>query len=206
MLERFEEWRRQYKDMDYEEQRAFYSWVAKTFPSQVHFDLPGFIGALDRFTWELGEYSVLEVGGWRGELAAEILGRTDQIKEWVNYEIAEPLLDNIKCDDPRYRMVIPDDFVWNIDLFEGDVLVASDMIEHISGDHLALLVENLPDSVKRIAFKSPLGHWTQPNGWVGYYGSHILELGWPDVSALLYRHDFVEAGRSGTVRIWKRDV
>ena len=203
-MERFEEWRRRYKDMTYQEQLAFYDWVGRAYPHQVHYDLPGFVGAFEHFDSVLDGYGVLEVGGWRGELAAALLSNGHKIRKWVNYEIARPVLEMMACQDERYSALVAEDFVWNVELFQGEVFVASDMIEHVSGEHLEALFANLPPSVQHIALKSPLGHWTQADGWRGYCGSHILELDWQGVAALLSDYGFEQAQQYGGVRTWER--
>lgn len=110
--------------MSYAEQQAFYDWVVGAYPEQAHFQRDLAVKELMRVAPE----EVLEIGGWRGDLAALILsspaGAT--VRRWTNVDISPRLATVQKCKDPRYRLVIPKGFIWEVgieDVF--DTVVAT---------------------------------------------------------------------------------
>lgn len=180
----WDEWRARTATMTYLEQQAFYDIVTRNWPEQAHFDRP----TAEKELGGIAPKDVLELGGWRGDLAAFILssdaGRT--IHQWVNVDIAPQLVSMQRCEDIRYRLVIPQTWFWKTtieDVF--DCAVATHFIEHLTLEQFILILEKLRcmEKVKTIYFESPLTETGE--GWAGYYGSHILPIGWGEVRRLI---------------------
>lgn len=178
----FDLWRENYDQLGYDDQLVFYNQVAIDHPLQRGFDEQEFIDFLE----PLGKIDVIELGGWKGELAQFTLARLPKIRQWLNYEISEQAIKQTACKDSRYKATIPPDFLWNIDIPPADVFVSSHTIEHIKIEQLDKLFSKLP--VKYIALQAPLGD--EGTDWAGYYGSHILEVGWNTIIHILNDYGF----------------
>jgi len=187
----FDRWRAEYDQMSYADQVAFYNQVAEDHPHQVHFDASAFELFLRHTIDQVGCVGVLEVGGWKGELAGKMLTRLPGILVWINYEISQTAAEQSVPKTDRYQVVVSDDFVWNITLPPCDVLVASHTIEHIKARELGALIDNLPSTIKYIGLQAPLADSAQNVTWAGYWGSHILEIGWYEVVKMLDERGFM---------------
>jgi len=192
----FDRWRQDYAQLTYKDQLAFYNQVAIDHPLQHGFDEAAF----EDFIKPLGEADVIELGGWKGELAAFVLPKLPKVRKWLNYEISEQAIKETYCKDERYHPLIPSDFLWNIEIPKADVFISSHTIEHITAKELDKLFSKLP--VKHIGLQAPLGD----NGtdWAGYYGSHILEIGWNSVIEMLSGYGFSLTVSSGEFRGFAR--
>lgn len=191
----FDDWRRNYDGMSYADQVAFYELIGKKYPRQICFDA-GAYGRFFEYVLILKDAepkrsirpSVLEIGGWNGELAQAMLERYADIAAWHNIEIRASAAETAVCQSERYRVVDAGDFAWRVALPEAEVFVASHVIEHIRAHELAALLDNLPASVRFVGLQAPLGE--EGRDWSGYLGSHILEIGWWMVEALLKKRGF----------------
>lgn len=193
----FDLWRDNYDKLTYKQQLKFYNQVAIDHPLQRGFDEAEF----EDFLRPLGEITVIEMGGWKGELAKYMLERLPKIRRWLNYEISEQaIIENICPYSTRFEALIPSDFLWNIELPKADVFVSSHTIEHIRVAELDKLFSKLP--VKYIALQAPLGD--EGTDWAGYYGSHILEVGWNTVIELLRGYGFNLTHSKGEFRGFAR--
>ena len=194
---RFNDWRSAYSWMSYSDQQLFYSQVETEFPQQANFSSEA---ALTFFRRVSPESRVIELGGWKGDLAAAVLTSplSDRVSSWTNYDICPTLGGKAVCKDPRYRLIVPMGWFWKTAVQDAEVFVATHTIEHLSVKHLeALLVKvaKLP-SLQYIYLESPLPDSAVRNRWPDYFGSHILEVGWEQVTGLLSQHGFMAARRS----------
>jgi len=209
----FDAWRERYDEMTYQEMKDFYNRVEMEHPLQQAFNAEAFSRFLAYVINAIGPIAVLEIGGWKGELAHRILSKTGVIK-WHNYEICESAVRQTISLSPHisptewYRPIVPGDFVWNITLPEASVLVASHFIEHIKQRELAILIGNLPDTIQFVGLQAPIPEFGYDIDWAGYHGTHILEVGWKQVSDLLLRYRFMEIStlRDGDFRAFRRAV
>jgi hypothetical protein len=201
----FDAWRDNYCDMSYERQKRFYDQVAVDHPCQQAFDLSCFVPF---FRLHANHARVLELGGWKGELAAAVLAKlpSQQVISWDNYEISSVALLGSVCRDERYQAIVPDDFVWNIDLPPVDIWVMSHFAEHIRTCHLNLLFSRMGAEVNWLLIESPLPEQEDEVDWTGYHGSHILEVGWRQLCSFLTLWNFkeVEKYRMGHFRAFER--
>ena len=191
-LSRWDQWRAEYKATSYAAQQDFYSGVWATNPDQRHFTATAALAFFDG-----SARRVIEVGGWRGELAALVLTAHPEIELWRNYELCREAAAAAVSTDPRYEGVSPPDWVWSLppaELAGFDTLVLSHVIEHMTAEDLAALLAAL-HSPRRVYVESPL--FDEPRDWAGYHGTHILELGWRGVDALFASAGFRLAVHAG---------
>lgn len=187
----FDRWREQYDEMSYTQQLIFYDQVENDHPRQSSFDLEAwrrFFAYIDGVL--VGAYRIIEIGGWKGEMANEIIDHYPAIDEWINYEISREARSKTVCLSPRYRVIVLNDYIWNIPLPGASVFVASHMIEHIREWQLIKLLDNLPDNVQFIGLEAPINESDISRDWAGYHGSHILEVGWQQIIDYLRMNNF----------------
>lgn len=186
----WDEWRQQYQALDFHGQAAFYVEVAREYPEQTHWDLNACVGFYER----LRPARIVEIGGWDGALAAEMLSRHPEIESWDNHEIvAVPQA----CQDSRYRRHLLDDWFW-LDPPPGDALVTSHTVEHLSNEHLRDLLD-ASGGYRALFVATPLPDATRPR-WGGYHGSHILDLSWDELDAEIQARGWFPEGRWGCAR------
>ena len=195
-ISEFDAWRANYGQMSYTDQQDFYDRVYADHPHQAGYALDGglelFIRFFGRVLSELPNVYVLELGGWRGELAQEMLNRFPSLAIWCNVEICRAAVKDSVFASPKYKTWIPPDHPWNMELPPSNVVVASHFIEHIKQQEFELLLINLPETVRYLALVAPLPE-SGPTDWGGYHGSHILESAWGEIVRLLkYHHNFFE--------------
>lgn len=168
----FDGWRRDYDRLTYAEHVEFYRQVAEVYPDQQHYNELAVREFLQDVTGD-----VLELGGWKGELAAKILPDFPLITAWLNIEIAPQAVTESVCTDVRYGVIVPDAFVWDTDrdLTRYRTLVASHVIEHMKRADVARLMGRLRH-IERMYVDAPLP--PQPSAWDKGESSHIIELGW----------------------------
>lgn len=175
-------YRAEYNSMSWEDQRAFYDRVWDLHPVQIHYDAE----ACARFLDATRPVTVMEIGGWRGELAGEMLMRFDWIASWHNREVCAGAVANQATADPRYHANVPTIWPWQTPL-RAEAFVASHTIEHMNETQLNALLA--ATTARAMFLASPLTEDGQD--WAGYDGSHVLTLGWRDVIALAAKHGYV---------------
>lgn len=171
----FDRWRDYYDLLTWQDQIEFYDEVARRWPRQNHYPLGWFKTVVGYLSGKLETFSVFEVGGWQGHMAAELLAEYDII-EWVNYEVCQWAVDNSVCSDSRYLSMVPGDFPWNVALPELKVFITSHTLEHIKSEEVNKLFANLPDSFRFMAHALP-PNISADSDWADYGGSHILDCG-----------------------------
>lgn len=169
---RFDEWRARYDTLTFHEHQQINAEWAIQYPHQRSFDTD----AVASFLGEHQPGSVVELGGWDGALAAEMLYRFPVVETWVNYDIT-PNVPQV-CADTRYERVVLDDWAWNREA-RADVLIASHVFEHMRAGQIRLLLDRW--DIDSVYVDAPV------NGgvWDGYHGSHILELDQAGLVALV---------------------
>jgi len=169
-------YRAAYDGMTYGEQVAFYDRVWELHPEQHHYDAE----ACAAFLEDVAARNIVEIGGWRGELATEMLARFPKIRRWHNIELCRGAVMATVCDDPPYTTQVPGNWAWTMIYEPGQVLVAAHVIEHMTLAQVELLLTAIRP---RAAFiQSPLTE--EGEDWAGYTGSHVLRAGWREIVAL----------------------
>ena len=128
-------YRARYGGMSYGDIVDAHSVMYEGHPVQKHYDrerLLAFFGGITE------RVSVVELGGWDGEVAAMILSAKPNIERWVNHEICREAASASVCLDSRYE-VFSGKFIWECDLSEFNVFVASHSVEHITAEQWKLL-------------------------------------------------------------------
>lgn len=200
----FDAWRAAYHDLTDEEQRAYNDCIGAMYPDQNHADrqaVRAFLGTVPP------EVDVVEVGGWTGQLAADMLKLFPGVKSWTNIETSGVAAQHQACGSRRYRLEQPERWYWwhQDDLtYEGDVLIACHVLEHFPADDVADILRCFPDA-RWLHVEAPLPDGMPPN-WDGYTGTHILELSWQGLEALLAEDGWEPYGQAGIARSFRREV
>jgi hypothetical protein len=192
-------WRDRYDTLGFREMRVFYELVGVEYPPQRGANTDAVVA----FCETLPDSAIVqELGGNDGFLAAEVLARNSNIKWWVNREIWPDANKKKFCQDLRYVVELldtwPERYAW-----DGDAFIATHVIEHMTADHIEMLISSL--TAKHVLIEAPLGegHRTDVT-WAGYDGSHILEWEWGPVEECFRRHGYAVELRDGWVRTFKR--
>jgi len=164
-------WRASYDEMTFAEQQAFYNKVYDEFPEQARFSTR----VLERFLDHIDgtHLGVIELGGWDGGFATEILPSHLRLGSWTNYEISAMAVDASVCDDPRYVGHLLTDWYWRRH-HVCDLFVASHVLEHLRLRDVLRVLD--ATDARWMYLQSPLGE--EASDWTNYRGSHILEVGW----------------------------
>lgn len=191
-------WRAGYDSTSFAGQRRFYDRVFDEFPDQARFSVKALSALLARIDEPV---SVVELGGWDGGFAAEMLRSHPHIREWFNYEISAKAVASSVCSDHRYYGVALEDWYWSHD-HQADVFVASHVIEHLRLADVAKAV--LATDCRFVYFQAPIGD--APSSWHNYRGSHILECGWTGVGDMMASFGFrmIEALSVPHVRCYEK--
>lgn len=198
----FDAWRKSYGKATFEEQQAFYSDVFLRYPVQRHFNLRAFQTALQEVGTD--DLHVVELGGWDGALAGIMLIIYQDIGLWTNLEICREIVQHPACFDPRYEPVALRAHVWENprQVPPADLAVATHTFEHLSLEHAMAAIEAL-DPSKGLYVEIPLNE--EPVNWDGYFGSHILEVGWRGFEEALFERGYENWMRPApTCRLYAR--
>jgi len=153
------------------------------YPEQAHYNLEFAKKAFDIVKPKV----VTEIGGWKGDLAYEIL-KDSSIEKWYNIEISQNAIDKTKCKDQRHEYIKPDSFNWFDKIEMKGMIVSTHFIEHLSNQNFETLCKFIKE-VEYIYFEAPLENDGQT--WENYVGTHILTYGWNKVKELLHSHEVI---------------
>ena len=202
----FNEWREKYDETTYEEHCEIADELYENFPMSTQFN-KNYLLQLFAPATDAPEMRVLEFGGGIGTLAQDIFKTgADHIAAWHNLEISRKAVENTICQDERYSAEVLDDWPWEV--FDGwdnyNMLILSHIAEHIRGDQLKTLLEKAKD-IDIVYLDVPVAEKTSDINWDKYLGTHILEIGWDQIDAILYTHGYQEMyrqGLAGTIRLY----
>ena len=175
-------WRMAYPTMTYADHQAFYSEIYYQHPEQRHYSAAYAAKAIEQTT----PRTIVELGGWDGELAQKMLSLYPGIEQWTNVEICREAAVSGIGRHPKYEAPDLPDWYWKNGPWSCDLLVASHTIEHLSVHHLTQAVA--ATHAKALFFDAPL--YDHPTNWTGYTASHILETGWTGVSDICSRYGY----------------
>lgn len=186
----FDKWRSLYYDLSEAEQEQFGYDMEEKYPHQASFT-PSNFESLFTNQVKIGN-SVLEIGGWKGELASQMLAKFPEgISSWTNIDYCKPATEKTVCKDPRYKVIYPHRFHWFKDPVGQtlppenpvpDICVSAHVIEHLTNEDLASLIEFI-SPIRTVMFEAPIAR--DHNDWRGYIGTHILTWGWNQVNAAM---------------------
>ena len=188
----FNEWREKYSLYSFKEQKEIINRLELRYPKQRQFNFK----EVSNFLKDIPKPKVLELGGWKGELASEILAQNKNVILWHNYDICSNAIDKSVCKDKRFKAILLTDFAWNLDIFsEYNTCVLSHVIEHIRKHELEKFFNKIKH-IKYIFIDAPLNDPYLLRGWKNYAGTHILECGWDCVKNMLKGYNLKLNGNS----------
>lgn len=198
----FNRYRRLYDSFSFDYKKKITNKWLRQYPEQAHFNYIPIKNWLDNIVEK--PVSVLEIGGWRGDLAVLALSTSDYIKLWHNYDLIK-LNSYQKCYDKRYKLISLDDDLWHLSLTtEYNALIATHVIEHLKWKELNELINWIPVSIRTVLFEAPLPASNGNIDWKGDHSSHILEKGWEQVIHLMESHRFKVDFSEDITYIFKR--
>ena len=199
---KFEKYRKLYDSFSFDYKRKIANkWLGK-YPEQAHFDLIPVNYWLENIVPKPA--SILEIGGWRGDLAEKVLSGFGHINLWHNYDLIK-YNSYQKCSDERYRLITLKDYLWRLSLsVEYNALIATHMIEHISWQEFTELAGWIPLSIITVLFEAPLPASDENFSWKGDYSSHVFEKGWEQVITEMKKHNFSLVYFENNTVIFKR--
>ncbi len=174
------------------------------YPEQAHYTLPFVFQWIENHVPRPAR--VLEIGGWRGDLARDILSRYGFVEEWDNFDVISDQSTQ-KCKDNRYRQIPLSDYIWNLDLSEKyNALIATHMIEHLKWRELLLLMRWIPAKIQTVLFEAPVVQSADNFDWTGNHSTHILEKGWKQIVEEMDKNGFVKIFAEKDTVIFKRKI
>ena len=145
---------------------------------------------------------VLEIGGWKGELASEVLLKDKNIILWHNYDICSNAINKNVCESERFKGIVLTDFAWNLNIFNDyNVCILSHIIEHIKKHELIKFFDKIKH-IKYVYIDAPLNDPYNRIKWKNYCGTHILECEWKDITNMLKNYKEVIISNT-TVEKWQ---
>ena len=175
-------WRANYQSMTYADQVAYHSAIYAQYPEQRHYDASLVRLAIN----DTDPTTVIELGGWDGELAEQMLNERDSIQSWVNIEICAEASTAGRGRHPRYGAPELMCHYWHAGPWTCDLFVASHVIEHLTVSDLEQTIAST--KAKFIYLDAPLEE--HPTSWAGFTGTHILQTGWRGVDQILGRNRY----------------
>lgn len=198
-------WRRTYTERTFSEEAACYDAIAAAYPKQDSWRvLATPADPVPRLLAEVlhGARSVVELGPWRGELAATALPLYPDVARWIGYDLCRAALDETVTTDARYEPTMLTDWPWIQPLEPADLFVSCHTFEHISNPDLLLLLPKLA-AYRTLYLDIPLDDVQHPD-WNGYLGTHILCMSWTELRRELNQQGFEQTGCFKTSRIFAR--
>jgi len=190
-VEFFDEWRKNYDHIPFEEQKRIATMHYVQHPRQTRTDAH----KADALFGNFPAGRVLELGGWTGQLAKSVLRKHPEIQNWHNYEICHEAVKKPVCKDPRYRAFELNKQLWEYPSTDFsppqgyDSFVASHVLEHIKVEQVAKLFYMLAQTaIEFVWVEIPVEDG--PPDWKGYHGAHILEVGWNRLIPLITSFGF----------------
>ena len=177
----FNKWRAEYDSYSFEKQKELNNELEKVAPNQIQHKAE----IVGEFLRKIPNAKVLEIGGWKGELAQKILSKNKNILLWHNYDICSNAIEKNVCKDTRFKGIVLTDFAWNLDIWKDyNIVILSHIIEHIRKRELIKLFDKFKH-IKYIYIDAPLNDPYRGVEWKNYCGTHILECGWDQITEML---------------------
>lgn len=170
----YDGWRRRYDRMNIVDHYAFWDDVEREFPEQVHTHKTWVLDVIRRH----GDVRrVVEIGGWKGELAACVLDKCPDIESWTNYDWMPRARDLSACNDFRYHVRTCQLLYAELPP-ECDFIVAGHVLEHMRAWEVEGVLRRFCSEAKGLYVEMPLPVGGGPQCWTGVTAAHILEIGW----------------------------
>ena len=204
----FDRYRRDYATMPFAEHQRVYSTIERVYPDQSCFDRQAVAAFIQLLLAHGVTPAVLELGGWKGELAHVILKEFREIHVWHNIEICREAVQKTVCHDiwARYTCNTLNDFFWHekpnwVQMY--NTLILSHVAEHMR-------LEDFAGTITHCAAKGidylylDIPHITEDShkAWHGWTNTHVLEGGWNDIEAILAQHGYSKVSGESTPRYY----
>lgn len=200
----FDYWRAQYETFSFTDHQRIYSVIERVYPEQVYYDRQAVATLLQKLLAHDIRPCVLELGGWKGELARDMLAQFPQVALWANVEICREAVTKRVCQDPRYTATTLGDFFWRAQpaWAEGyNTIVLSHVVEHMRlQDFAGTIAHCAAKAIAYLYIDIPDLGGGEPQGWQGLTATHILEGGWNDLEAILAQHGYLKFSGESTPR------
>ena len=204
----FDRYRHDYAAMPFAEHQRVYGVIERVYPDQSCFDRQAVASFLQMLITHDIPPAILELGGWKGELAHAMLQQFRGIHFWHNIEICREAVQKVVCQDRwgRYTCNTLDDFFWRekpnwVQMY--NTLILSHVVEHMR-------LEDFAGTIAHCAGKGvgylylDIPHITEDShkAWRGWTNTHVLEGGWNDIEAILAQHDYGKVSGESTPRCY----
>ena len=200
----WDHWRNNYDDFSYEDQLKYYDEIYGQFPKQNYCTITYADLFFRKISVHQKPIKILEIGGWDGTVADYMLKIFSWIGHWTNYEICQSAISNGLVHSARYMSIVPKTFIWDMEeIPETDVFFAAHTIEHMKAAQAELLFSRL-NKVKWMYLEVPIPESSTDTSWLGYCGTHILEIGWEQLEEMLKSFGFHVTWSSGHIRFLER--
>jgi len=149
------------------------------------------------------DLKVVELGGYEGELALQILEIYPKI-QWLNVEIIKHRIKR-GLENYRYREHVLSNQLWNekLELRGYDVFVSSHTLEHLNAVQVKHLFHYLiGNKIEYLILQTPV----KANGqtWQGYGGAHVLRMGSNHMKKMLNPSYCLVCERGAWHSIWRK--
>ena len=201
----FERYRAEYATMPYSEHQKVYAIIERYYPGQCHYDAKAIVVFLDGLCAAGVVPAVLELGGWKGELAKEMLARFPDIIVWHNIEICQEAVAKSVCADTRYHPKTLPDFFWRYRPLPGPVntLVLSHVVEHMRAEDFSRVLAHVATlGIQHIYLDIPHITETSEKAWQGWTNTHVLEVGWKRLEEILTAYGYSPVSSDGAQRTY----
>ena len=189
-IKHMDNYRKNYDELSFEKLVETANIWLHLYPEQASYDLPLVLKWMEKETPK--PTFVLEIGGWRGDLAKSILQNNHAIQCWDNYDVISDASTQ-KCTDNRYQLIPLNDYIWNTIVDKKyNTLIATHMIEHLKWHELTQLIHWIPNNIQTVLFEAPIAHSAQNFNWKGHHSTHILEKGWKQIIEEMQSNHFVK--------------
>ena len=178
-------WRALYFDLTEKENIQFGYDIFEKYPNQQSFTLSNYKLLEQEFVTST---DVLEIGGWRGELAAHILAKNPTINTWKNIDVCKAAIDAIPAtNDKRLHQIYPYCFEWWVNYHPSflsvfNYLVMAHSIEHLHHTHVDSLMQKVA-GIRTIIIEAPISE--HGDNWHNYQGTHIFDKGWGYIDSIM---------------------
>jgi hypothetical protein len=192
----FNEWRKKYDTADYKTHQALYGHIFREFTKQDQGNIEWTETFFANLSANLGDIKVLELGGWTGDMARKMLRRFPQdITAWENYEICKQT--QLSVGVLGYKHIILEDFFWKVlpEVKMFNVLYLSHVIEHMKFGDFQVVVNHVKEHIQGVYIDAPIG--ITGTDWTDYIGTHILEVGWVEISSFMQEIGFKHQNQYG---------
>src|SRR5512138_1391188 len=105
-VRKFDKYRRNYDSFSFTDKVIITNKWARKYPEQAHFNYEPIKFWLENIVTK--PVYILEIGGWRGDLATRALASFDQIIVWHNFHLLKTEI-NQNCHDDRYKLISMND-------------------------------------------------------------------------------------------------